>query len=159
MNSTTCIYILKDTIKKKNSLLEDIIVIVKQQELILGKDEVDLDLFDEYIDKKQILIDKLIELDNGFEIIYNRVRDELKNHSTSYSNEIADLQALIRGFSEKSLLIQNIEKTNHSLVVNYFTKRKREVKEFKTSNEMVNNYYKNMTNVFQQESYFLDKKK
>lgn len=159
MSSTTYVHILKDTLKKKLQVLEQIIEISKLQEKHLQGVELEFEDFDELIEKKQRLLDKLEELDTGFEKVYERVKGEMITNKHLYKQDITELQDMIRLITEKSVLIQSIEKMNKLGLDQMLSKKKIEIKEYKMNASRASNYYKNMSNAYQGESYFLDKKK
>lgn len=159
MNGITYISILKDTLMKKNQLLDKIVVNVELEERCLEAYDMDLTQFEDTLSEKEHLIQQLNALDDGFEKVYERVSEEINANKFSYKEDIIKLQELIRTITEKSVKIQGIERKNKVKLESQFTKKKKEIKDFKLSNETVNSYYKNMANGFQGESYFLDKKK
>lgn len=159
MDINTYIKILTDTLNKKNQILDKLIIINKGQETILSSLDVDVESFDETINKKQELITQLNQLDDGFEMVYARVQEEIRQQTFRYREEIVIIQGLIKAIIDKSTTIQTMEKTNKCKIENYLTKQKQEIKNYKVSSQTVTNYYKNMTNEHYGESYFLDKKK
>lgn len=159
MNGTTYILILKDTLMKKNLILDKLVGIVELQERCLDAYQMDLEQFEDTLSEKDNLIQQLNDFDDGFEKVYERVSEEINANKFSYKEDIIKLQELIRTITEKSTKIQGIEKKNKVKLESQFTKKKKEIKDFKVSSETVSSYYKNMANAFQGESYFLDKKK
>lgn len=114
--------------------------------------------FEELIAKKDGLINQLNQLDDGFEKIYNHIREELLEYKNQYKSEIVIIQELIKQVTEKSMKLLTMEKQNKSKMDLFFLNKKSEIKNFKVSNQSVSNYYKNMANQHQGQSYFLDKK-
>lgn len=159
MDSSTYIKILKDTLTKKIKLLNGIISLNKEQEAILNSCTVNFENFDETLKKKDDFILLLNQLDDGFEMIFAKIRDEMKNNTTEHKTDILIIQELIKEIIEKSINIQFQEKSNKSKLEGVLIKQKQEIKNYKISNQMVSKYYKNIMNEYQGESYFLDKKK
>lgn len=159
MDINTYIKILTDTLIKKSKLLDELIEINKDQDTILTSLEVNIESFEETINKKEELINQLNQLDDGFEMIYSRVQDVIKHNAFEYKSDIVVMQELIIGIMEKSTNIQVTEKSIKLKLETYLMSKKLEIKNYKVSSQTVSNYYKNMMNEYQGESYFLDKKK
>jgi hypothetical protein len=139
--------------------LDSLIQITKLQEEYIGETPLDMDKFDQTLTDKESFIDGLNQLDTGFEKIYDHVREELSTNSVSLKEQIINLQHLINQVTEKSTNLQALEKRNKNKLEIYFNNQKRDIKDYKVNSKTVSNYYKNMTNAYQTESYFLDKKK
>ena len=159
VDSKTYIHILTDTLAKKSILLDSLIQITKLQEEYIGETPLDMDKFDQTLTEKDSLIDRLNQLDAGFEKIYEHVREELSTNSVSLKDQIINLQSFINQVTQKSTSLQALEKKNKNKLEIYFNSRKKDIKDYKVNSKTASNYYKNMTNTYQAESYFLDKKK
>lgn len=159
MDVNIYIKILTDTLIKKNELLEVVIDLNKTQDNILSSVEVSIEEFDIILDKKEKVISQLNQLDDGFEKIYSKIQESIKNNVMIYKTEVVFLQEQIKQIMDKSILIQIQEKSNKVKLESFLIKQKREIKNYNVSSQTVSNYYKNMINEYQGESYFLDKKK
>lgn len=159
MDTNTYIKIITDTLIKKSKILDRLIEITKEQEIILNSYELNIENFDETMNKKEKLIEQLNQLDDGFEMIYSRVQYEIKNNLLEYKSDIIVMQDFIKKIMKQSTNLQIQEKSNKLQLETYLTNRKQEIKNYKMSSQTVSNYYKNMMNEYQGESYFLDKKK
>jgi len=158
-NNNTYIDILIGTLNRKNHILEEIIKLTMLQERYLNEPDMDMDFFDDTLEKKAELIRGLDELDDGFEAIYKRVSEELKTKKENYKDKILKLQELIKEVTDKGIRLEALEQQNKLKLETYFSSKKQEIKEFKKSNESVANYYKSMADNPQGESLFLDQKK
>lgn len=159
-SNRTYIEILIHSLQKKAQVLDDVIRLTKDQEMLLDKsNNMNMDEFNKSIEKKGPLIDQINELNDGFETLYNRIKEELISKKSEYSNEIKQLQDLIKFVTEKSVTIQVIEKQNYIKFQKYLNTKSTEIKEFKQSSKTVSSYYKNMVSQHQGQSYFIDKKK
>lgn len=159
MDNNTYVYILIDTLLKKNSLLDNLIQTTLFQKECITEETPDMDQFEQTLSEKEMLIDQLNQLDDGFEAIYDHVKDEISNNKLKHKDDILKLQELIRQVTEKSTKLQTLELQNKGIIEFYFSNKKKEIKNFKRSSQTASNYYKNMSNQNQGESYFLDKKK
>lgn len=158
-NDNTYMHILISTLTKKNLILDELINITKLQENYLKVVPQDMESFEVSLDAKEEIIDRLNQLDIGFESVYERVKEELQKKKDIYRDEILHLQELIRQVTDKSVKLQALEKHNKMQMEVYFSNKKQEIKNFKKSNQMASNYYKSMVDKHQGDSYFLDKKK
>lgn len=159
MDNIAYINILKDTLRKKLHLLDMLIEETNTQEEYLSIKSVDIEEFENIIARKEPLIEQLTKLDDGFELIFERVGDAIKENKFLYQKDILELQEHIRLVIQKSILLQGKEKSNKEKLENYLSSRKMEIRNFKASNQAVSNYYKNMSDGYTGESIFLDKKK
>lgn len=157
-NNDTYVKILINTLEKKEKVLDDLYRITIMQENILKSNTQDMDAFNNSIDDKEMLIQYLNELDAGFETIYDRVKLEMPLNKDGYREDILKLQELIMGITDKSVKLQALELRNKVAMESFFVVKKKEVKEFKKNSQSAANYYKNMVDRPQGESYFLDKK-
>lgn len=155
----TYIVVLTDTLKKKLVVLNDLLDLTNFQNRLLNEKKADTDEFAGTLISKEEMIDRLEQADDGFEMIYGRVRDELTNHASAYKEEIVVLQQLITQITEKSVSLQTAERRNHGLMEIYFSEKKREIRESKMSQKTVSRYYQHMADSYKEQSYFMDKKK
>lgn len=149
---------LKESLQKKLDVLEEIYRISLQQSDILAKDPVDYEAFDIRVDDKDVCIQKLSELDEGFELVYSRVADELKAKPSEYKNEISDMKELISKITDKSTSIQALEERNKNAVTMALNKDRKALAEGKRSVNVAMNYYKSMNGLHAPEARFMDKK-
>lgn len=131
-----------------------IIELNKEQDCILSSVQVNLEEFDIIIDRKEKIITQLDQLDDGFEKIYSKIQDNIKNNMMEYKTEIVFLQEQIKLIMDRSINIQLQEKANKLKLESYLMNQKQEIKKYKFSSQTVSNYYKNMMNEYQGESYF-----
>ena len=72
--------ILLISLKKKISILEKLDIVVMDQERILRESQVSLEELDENDKQKGSLLQELEDADEGFEKIYNRVKEEFSKN-------------------------------------------------------------------------------
>lgn len=159
MDYTAYINILKDTLKKKIHLLDELLEETHRQADAISSKEVDVEAFQHGMERKEPIISQLNKIDDGFELVYEKFGIAIKENKQSYREDILELQNYIRKVMEKSTLLQSIEKSNKEKFEKYLYEKKVEVKAYKVNNQVVGNYYKNMSDGYQNESIFLDKKK
>ena len=152
-------HILIESLKKKKDALKEILKFTKEQEIILSKDTFDEELFEKYIDKKQQYIEVINKLDEGFDLTFEHVKNELGEHKEMFKNEILTLQGLIREVTELSTQIQVLENRNKISFESEMQIKKENIKKARLSSQSVSKYYQNTANAYNGESIFMDKKK
>ena len=153
------ITIMLQSLQKKEKVLNSIIQINKRQKEELENPSLDSDDFDKTVEEKSELIEQLELLDNGFEKLYEKVREELQTNKEIYQDEILKMQGCIRTLTDRSMEIQAQEARNKQLMEQKFASVKKQVKEIRSSQKVVNQYYKNMMKKGYVEPHFLDNKK
>ena len=156
---TSYLNILQDSLIKKIELLEQIEKkSLEQSEMIKGTN-VDLELVDVNMDEKAKLIEEIVKLDNGFESIYEKVREQLLVNKEQYKVQIHNLQGLISKITEKSTAIQAIEARNKAQMDIVFATQKKEVQNRRNAMSVARDYYQNMNKVKHVSPQFMDHKK
>ncbi|MCI6784421.1 MAG: flagellar protein FlgN [Lachnospiraceae bacterium] len=153
------IEILKQSLTKKLELLDTIMALNVLQKDMLENPDLDPDELEENLNRKADLVEQLSKLDDGFGQIYDRVRTELMENRTAYTEDIAQMKRDITAIMDKSTAIQSQEKRNQVLMQQKFTSVKKQIKEVKKSRQAVNSYYRNMMKMGNPGSTFLDDKK
>lgn len=151
--------LLVETMEKKHHILEQIIQLTIKQGTILDQIPFVIEHFDEILDEKAELIRELNQLDQGFTMIYDRVREEVSLHKYEYQNKVLKMQELIRLMTEKSTTLQFLESSNKHKMEGAMTKKRSEIRQFKINNQSASAYYKNMMNLNQNDAIFYDQKK
>lgn len=159
MTSMNYIMILLQDLKKKNLVLDRIIDANKRQKEALEDPNLDPEDFDKIVEEKSQLIEELERLDSGFEQVYARVKNELQGNKEAYKDEIRQMQKLIRELTDKSATIQTGELRNKELMQKKFSEVKRQVREIRSSQKVVNQYYQNMMKSNYIDPQFMDNKK
>ncbi len=158
MENRTYINILTDALKKKEELLDRLIGRTEEQERIITSEAPDMERLEETFSEKEDLISQLNQLDEGFEKVYQHVKEAFQVNKEQYKEQITVLQDLIRTVTEKGTKLHALELKNKSRFQIFFAGKKKEIKNFKVSSRTANSYYKNAMNQQPGESYFLDKK-
>lgn len=159
MDNKNYMGILIQSLRKKEQILDQIVQLNIQQREELDDPNLDPDDFDQTMEKKAALIDQMEQLDEGFDQVYQRVREELADHKEQHRDVIAQMQELIKRLTDKSASIQAQEMRNKDLMTRKFQDVRRQVKEIRSSQKVVNQYYKNMMKSNYIDPQFLDNKK
>ena len=150
---------MEASLQKKSAVLDKIREYNEGQHKIFSEGDVDIDKFDEYINKKDELIEQLSKLDDGFEVLYAKVADELNANRELYANQIKSMQQLIKEITDKSVSIQSQEAANKALIENYFRKRRIEIKDNRKTADAAYKYYRTFSNPNATSSGIVDSKK
>lgn len=150
--------ILKESLEKKLEVLGHIEEINQVQTEILKREALDMEAFDRTVDEKDTFVTELVKLDEGFETLYDRVKEELAGNKSNYAEQIKHLQKLISEITDKNVSIQAEESRNKAMLEKHFAKERQDLGKVRKSSNAAYGYYKNM-NGKQTDSVFLDKKK
>ncbi len=137
--------ILEESLEKKLQVMAEIQEYSLRQQEIFQAQDVDLDKFDEYVDKKSELLEKLTALDSGFETLYQNVSRELQEDREKYAGQIKRLQELVTKVTEESVTIQTQEARNKKLVEDFFRKERAGIAQNRKSSKAAYDYYKSMS--------------
>jgi hypothetical protein len=136
--------IMLQSLKKKVTVLNQIIELNRQQKILLDDPNLPPESLEQNLSDKDQMIRKLNELDEGFEELYNRVKDELQAQRAQYVSQISQMQDLIKEITEKSAMIQTQELRNKEKAMQKFSGIREQVKGVRNSQKVVKQYYQNM---------------
>mgnify|MGYP004701371269 FL=1 len=151
--------VLEDSLKKKLQILDELTDYTTQQQELLKVEELDYEAFDRLVDQKEPLIQRIMELDQGFETVYDRIKEQLLGNKEQYAAQIKALQSLIGELTDKSVKLQTMEQRNKSAVEQQFRKSREKIRQGRQNKQAALNYYKNMNNSNYVPPQFLDDKK
>lgn len=157
------IAIMIESLQKKETLLDTLLVKNEAQaSCIQGKkyEEIKWDAFNVLMAEKQTAIDRLNELDDGFESLYAHVREELQGSKELYAEEIRLMQTLITRITDKGVAIRTGEEKNRQCIEQIMNHTKKEIMHARKSVKAASDYYKSMSKSAEApEARFLDQKK
>ena len=90
--------IMTDSLIKKGEYLDRILTKNKAQyECIKGKEYEDVDwaAFNVLVTEKEASINRIMEIDEGFASIYEKIKDEVISNKDKYRDKVAELQEII----------------------------------------------------------------
>ncbi len=151
--------LLIQSLKKKLLLLNQIIVLNQQQKEMLMDENLDPDTLDVNVREKDELISQVTQLDDGFDEVYAHIADLMKKNHSDYEEELDRMRELIRQIMAKDASIRADEQRNYELAQKKFARVKKQIREVKTSQKMVNRYYQNMMQQRQADIQYMDNKK
>ena len=126
--------ILSESLDKKLEVLQKIREYNKRQEEIFSAEKVDMSLFDD-----------AVRLDEGFEILYEKLAKELEGNRQRYAAQIRELQAKVAKVTELGVSVQAQEARNKKLVENYFARERAGIGQRRKNAKSAFDYYKSMS--------------
>lgn len=136
--------VLSESLDRKIEVLREIEHYNEMQRQAFEGAEPDMSSFDEAIERKGELIDSLEKLDEGFELLYKSLSEELKGNREKYAAKISELQRKIAVITDLSISIQATEARNKKLIEQYFAKAKTGIRQGRIGSKAAFDYYKNM---------------
>lgn len=160
MNQTgTYVNIMQESLLRKKQYLEEILELTREQEQIAKGEKFDEDVFGVVIDKKEILIDNVNEIDKGFSSVYDRVRAEVLSDQELYRDELGNMQTLIKECVDLGMEIEVLEERNRATLEQVFSMGFQGIRQVKQSKQIASKYYKSMANGNVNDSMLYDRKK
>ena len=130
----------------------------RQKDILSNNDDVDLEAFDKTLDMKGEYVDELEKLDDGFQSLFDRVKQEVGDNKKTYADQIKRMQELIHEIMDRSASIEAAEHRNKKLAENYFSSEREKMATGKRSSAAAFNYYTTMNNFKDIPPQFLDTK-
>ena len=151
--------ILVESLEKKSRILDEIIEENAAQERLFKQEELDMEALDASSDRMGELAEKLELLDEGFESVYDRIRQELIDNKSAYRVEIKRMQELIAVITEKVVSINAGRMRNKLQAENHFKKSRQKIGRASSKMKVSQNYYNNMNQLNFVNPQFYDNKK
>lgn len=159
MEKNPYLTIMIQSLKKKSAVLDAIIELNIRQKEELENPGLDPDDFDAAWRKKQSRSNSWSFLTPDSQEVYDKIKADLQTNQQEYREEIAEMQEYIRRLTDKSATIQAQEARNKDLMTQKFASVRKQVKEVRKSQKVVNQYYKSMMKSGYMEPQFTDNKK
>ncbi len=130
----------------------------RQKEILSDPENVDIEAFDKTLDVKGDYIEQLLALDDGFQTLFDKVKEEVGDHREDYKDQIKRMQDLIHDVMDKSASIEAEEHRNKRLAETYFSTAREQMSSGKRSASVAFNYYQTMSNFKNIPPQFVDQK-
>lgn len=150
---------MKESLVRKKNYLQEILELTNKQGELATAKELDEEAFGAIVDRKDVLISNVNEIDKGFTAVYDRVRKEIIQNKELYKDELKAIQDSIRQCVDLGMAIESAEHRNKTALEAAFAKSFRGVKQLKQSKQVANKYYKSMSNGMVNDSILYDRKK
>lgn len=151
------IKILIESLQKKEKVLTDLYGLSLEQAEVVKEEEPDWDRFTQIVDKKGTLVDSVNSLDEGFETLFERVKEELSLNKDKYVAEITQLKILVKSVTEKGADLEALEHRNKDLIEQSFARSRQKIKQSKIGTQAAVQYYQKMNKINTVDPQFLDK--
>lgn len=151
--------LLIQSLKKKLLLLNRISVLNQDQRDILQDENAAPDAFDINVRDKDDLIQQIVALDAGFDEVYAHIKGLMERDHSAYEEQLEEMRGLIRQIMANDASIRVEEQRNYKLAQQKFADVKKQVREVKASQKMVNSYYQNMMKQSRYQPQYMDRKK
>ena len=125
----TYISVLHGSLRKKLELVKELLEFTKEQNIILNEDDVDIDSFDKIVSEKDIRINEVLEIDKGFDSVFNKIGSTIKANPQEYRQQILELQNLIRTITDIGVEIEGLENKNKEKFSKFILAKREEIKE------------------------------
>ena len=148
---------LEQSLDLKKQILDQLIELTNLQNASLEHDPVIWEDFDALVDKKAQLIERLDKMDDGFESVYGRIKEEI--NSDQHKDRILSMQKKIQAVTDASASLMAAEQKNKSLAETKLSEEKKRLQQSKASSKAATNYYRSMNKVNYIDPQLMDKKK
>lgn len=155
----TYVNIMRESLERKRKYLAGILDLTNEQSAIASAEKFDDERFSEIVEKKDVLIDNINEIDKGFSSVYDRVRIEIQQDSAAYRETLLAIQDLIRTCVDLGMQIEAVEERNRATMEQVFSVKFQGVRQIKQSKNVASKYYKSMANGMVNDSLLYDQKK
>ena len=156
MDTENYLQIMIDSLVQKEELLKQIVDYNEKQQAIITAAEFDEDAFEQNLNDKGELVEKILE---GFNSVFNRIKDDVQSNKARFKQPLARLKELVTTVTDLGVRIQAQELRNKQLVEKRFAQMRKELSNAKRATSKANAYYKNANKLNNYESHFLDQKK
>lgn len=156
------VQIMVESLRRKSDLLERIIgKNVEQNKCISGKEyeDIDWDAFNLLVTEKEILIERINTMDEGFQSLYDRVKAQLNESKDKYSDSIKEMQFLIGKVTDQGVEIQAGEERNKQIIDSLMFSRKKTIRQTRNSLKVADSYNQSMHMSYGSDNFMLNRKK
>ena len=150
--------ILDESLDKKLALLKEIEDLSLSQSVMI-EDGAAFEDIDANMDDKAALIDRVNKLDEGFQAMYDNIKENLEAQKEEYEDEIELIKKKISEVMSCSTQIQAIEARNKAAMEQRFAKAHKDIRSRTVHASQVQDYYKVANRLNAITPQFMDKKK
>ena len=150
---------LKESLTEKSQILDSLLESSKAQDALLSAQTLDMEAFDALVLAKDDEVGKLVRLDEGFDSLYNRIKNELEGKKDQYADRIREMQSLIKEVSEKGLQVEAQEKRNRQRLEFHIKNERGKIQQGRSTSRAAMSYYENMNRLNVNAPQFMDNRK
>ncbi len=144
MTNQEYVKMMVESLEKKVDLLKQLQGLNQEQKNILEDNESSPEDLDDNMEKKSSIIDRLDKMDEGFQGLFDKVKEELNGNRDAYAGDIKSMQELIKEITDLSADIQAKEMQNKELAKVRFSHVRTQIRESKHGQKAVASYYASM---------------
>lgn len=159
MAESDYVQMLKESLEKKVDILREIQKLNAEQGHILTDPNADPDDFSANIEAKGALVEEITKLDDGFELVFEKVSAELQENRSAYREDILRMKELITRITDLTAEVEREEQQNKALAEQKFADVRSKVQKVRKSQKAVTNYYHTMMKTRYEDPQFMDRKK
>jgi len=156
---TNELQVLIDALNKKHTILLSILDDSKKQYELSRESAFDLREFDNLVDHKDEMLRDMDNIDQGFDTVFQRIKSELLDNISSHTDEIGQMQKLIRAIIDCGAEISAVEMRTKESLKNSINKQRQELFQKRVSSKTVMDYYKASNQLNNLQPFFMDQKK
>ncbi len=157
--TTNYIQVLLTTLKRQEETLQELLQITREQSHIAEREDFEETMLDGSLNRKEILITKLNEYDDGFTSVYGRIRDEVKDNSNEYQEELRTIRRLIKNCTNLGVEIRVLEERNRDKLTQCFANRQKVYAAKRNAVSVTSRYNQTMNNQRVMDAYRFNQKK
>lgn len=150
--------VLEESLNKKAAILEKLHELGDKQSELLTDPSMSMEDFDKYMDEQDVLVGRLVELDEGFDALYESLKESMPDNKTPYMQQITRIQELVGKLMSQTELLSKKEAANKEKLTEYFNRERKNYGAGRRSSKAALDYYKNMSGSNVIPSYFMDQK-
>ena len=106
MDTENYLQIMIDSLVQKEELLKQIVDYNEKQQAIITAAEFDDQAFEQNLSDKGELVEKILKLDEGFNSVFNRVKDEVQHNKAKFKQPLQRLKELVSAVTDLGVRIQ-----------------------------------------------------
>lgn len=152
------IRVMLESLNKKEKVLLQLIKKSEEQKDILSEANMNWDRFDINLEEKDILVQEILRQDEGFQGLYDRIKEPLVNKKELYREEISLLQEGIRKVTELGTRLEAMEQRNKKLVEARLAEGRQTIKQSQIGSRAAAEYYQRMNKINTVDPQLMDKK-
>ncbi len=148
---------LKDSLVKKDRILSELQEKSEKQGELVKEQEVDWDEFTKLVDEKGELVDEILKLDEGFELLFEHIKEGLEGNKEKYKDIILEIQTLVKSVTEKGTKLEATEYRNKTAIEAAFANTRKEIRQSKLGRKAAADYYNKMNKINTIDPQMLDR--
>ena len=107
MDTENYLQIMIDSLVQKEELLKQIVDYNEKQQTIITAAEFDDQAFEQNLSDKGELVEKILKLDEGFNSVFNRVKDEVQHNKAKFKQPLQRLKELVSAVTDLGVRIHS----------------------------------------------------